>query len=182
MRTRQVALISTFTALGVAMRIAKHAAVGALQFFNAPLCVAMVAGWMAGPGAGALTGFLTFLLSDMLIWLGPWTPINGALAAALGAAWSLLRRDHSRTSLFVAAFLTTFAYDIASSVLGYLIYLPAGGLSAAVTLALIGLFLPAGGGWLVGVGPITESVTAAVTVAIIEAIRRQGPLQGSKGF
>ena len=171
---KRVALISTFTALAVALRLLKHAVAGTFQFVNTPLAIAMVAAYAGGPWAGAAVGALSFVVSDLLIWLGPWTPINAALAAAVGWLWGFAARAaRSRIALFVLAYLSTFAYDVLSSVLGYLIYLP--GASSALALALVGLFLPAGGGWMVGVGPLTEFTTAALAVLSIEALRRGSP-------
>jgi len=174
MDTKRVAFIATFTALAVALRLLKHGLAGPIQFVNAPLAFAMAAAYAGGPWAGAAVGVLSFVVSDLLIWLGPWTPINAALAAAIGWLWGLAAgAARSRTTLFVLAYVSTFAYDVLSSVLGYLIYLPSAG--SALALALIGLLLPAGGGWMIGVGPITEFTTAALAVAAIESLRRSAP-------
>ena len=174
MNAKQVALISTFTALAVALRMAKHAFVGPFQFVNFPLLTAMIASYVGGSSVGAAVGALSFVASDFLIWLGPWTPINAALAAAIGWLWGFAARSaRSGIAVFVFAYLSTFAYDLLSSVLGYLIYLPSAG--SALALAIIGLFLPVGGGWLIGVGPITEFITAALTAAAIEILQRAGP-------
>ena len=174
MNAKQVALTSTFTALAVALRLAKHAFVGPFQFINFPLLAAMVASYVGGSWVGAAVGALSFLASDLLIWLGPWTPINALLAAAIGLLWGLAARSvRSGITLFVFAYLSVFAYDLFSSVLGYLLYLPSAG--SALTLALLGLFLPIGGGWLIGVGPVTEFITAALTTAAIALLRRMLP-------
>jgi energy-coupling factor transport system substrate-specific component len=171
---KRVALTSTFTALAVALRLAKHALVGPLQFVNFPLSIAMVAAFIGGSWVGAAVGAFSFVASDLLIWLGPWTPVNALLAAAIGWLWGFAARSfRSGITLFVFAYLSAFAYDLLSSVLGYLIYLPSAG--SALALALIGLFLPVSGGWLIGVGPVTEFITAALTAAAIEILQRVLP-------
>lgn len=174
MDAKRVALISTFTALAVALRLAKHAFVGPLQFINFPLLTAMIASYVGGSSVGAAVGALSFVASDFFIWLGPWTPINAVLAASIGLLWGFAARSvRSGITLFVFAYLSVFAYDLLSSVLGYLIYLPSAG--SALMLAIIGLFLPVGSGWLIGVGPITEFITAVLTAAAIEILRRALP-------
>lgn len=171
MRAKRVALTSTFTALAVALRLAKHMVAGPFQFINFPLSIAMVAAYVGGSWVGAAVGFLSFIASDLLIWLGPWTPINASLAAAIAWLWGFAAGSaRSRIVNFVLAYLSTFAYDVLSSVLGYLVYLPSA--SSALALALLGLFLPVGGGWLIGVGPVTEFFTAALTVAAVEVLRK----------
>ncbi|MEM0232333.1 MAG: hypothetical protein QXG78_04445, partial [Candidatus Methanomethyliaceae archaeon] len=44
----------------------------------------------------------------------------------------------------------------------------------AFIIAIVGLFLPAGGGFLYGVGPITEAITILVTLGLINVIKRNG--------
>jgi len=157
----------------VALRLLKHAVAGTFQFVNAPLA-AMVAAYAGGPWAAPPWALSPFSLSDLLIWLGPWTPINALLAAAVGWLWGLAARAaRSRIALFVLAYLSTFAYDVLSSVLGYLIYLP--GASSALALALVGLFLPAGGGWMVGVGPSRSSPRPRSLSAVDRTLRRGSP-------
>ena len=130
----------------------------------------MVAGKLAGASAGALTGFLAFLLSDLIIGLGPWTPVNGMLAGLIGATWSLLKSNDNFPTLFAAAFLSTFAYDILSSFMLYLLFIRSPWL--ALTYSVVGLFVPVMGGYLVGVGPITETITAGVTATIAVRVKK----------
>jgi len=169
---RVVALVSLFTALGIAVRLAKHALVGTLQFLNAPLLAAMVAGYTAGPLAGMLTGILSFALSDLLLGLGPWTVVDSLLAGAIGGAWGLLRAKHRATLIFVLAFISEFMYDVLSSYFLLLMFVrdPV----TALIYSLLGLYLPVMGGYMIGVGPLTEAVTAGLTAALISRVDRLG--------
>jgi len=165
-RAREVALASVFSALGVAARLLKHAVAGGLQFVNLPLVFTFVAACAGGPRAGAVTGALTFLASDAVLGLGPWTAVNSLVSSALGALWGLAGcRGRGPLRTFVEAYLSTFAYDVVTSLALYI----AIGLDArtALAYAIIGLFLPVMGGFMVGVGPLTEFTTAALATLLI---------------
>ncbi len=171
MNPKTIANVSLFTALAVSFRLAKHALVGTFQLLNFPLTFAMVAGYFSGSLAGALTGALSFYLSDFLLGLGPWTLVNSTLAAAIGAAWGVIRKSRpADRSLFISAFISTFAYDVLSSFLLYVLFIREAWY--ALIYALVGLFLPVMGGYMVGVGPITETLTAGVTTLVISRIRK----------
>lgn len=171
MNPKSIANISLFTALAVSFRLVKHAVAGTFQLVNFPLAFAMVAGYFSGSLAGTLTGALSFYLSDLLLGLGPWTLVNSTLAAGIGAAWGVLRRSRSTgLPLFISAFISTLAYDVLSSFLLYVLFVHE--TWYALIYALIGLFLPTMGGYMVGVGPITETLTAGVTVLVISRVRK----------
>lgn len=171
MNPKTIANISLFTALAVTFRLAKHVLVGTFQLINFPLTFAMVAGYFSGPLAGALTGALSFYLSDFLLGLGPWTLVNSTLAAAIGALWGVIRKSRSANlSLFISAFVSTFVYDVLSSFLLYVLFIRE--VWYALIYALVGLFLPVMGGYMVGIGPVTETLTAGVTALVISKVRK----------
>ncbi|MEM0344648.1 MAG: hypothetical protein QW189_01880 [Thermofilaceae archaeon] len=171
MRARQAALISVFSALAIAARLLKHALAGTLQFVNIPLIAAMVAAHVGGSLVGALTGVLSFLGSDAVLGLGPWTLVNSSLAGLIGAAWgSIDTKNSSSVRLFVFAFLLVFLYDVVSSFALYVLFI--GDARVALLYALVGLFFPVMGGYMVGIGPLTELVTAASVTLLINRINR----------
>lgn len=166
---RSVALISVFTALGLALRVAKNLATS-VQFVNFPLLFGFLAASFAGPFAGFLTTSLIYLLSDLLILPGVWTLTNmllgGLVAAAFGAASQALKGFEYR---FALAFLLCFLFDISSSMVLYVLFgIPP---LQALVVGLVGLFLPVMGGYLIGVGPLTEFTTAFLSVVLDSKLR-----------
>jgi len=169
---RKAALTVTFTAMGVALRLLKHAVAGALQFVNTPLFATFVAAYVGGSVVGGLTGLLTFFVSDAVLGLGPWTLVNSALALLIGSAWGRIDlRGSTAAEVFALSFLTSFAYDVASSFALYVIFFSDP--RVALLYALLGLFVPVAGGYLLGVGPITEFTTAALTTLVASKLARQ---------
>lgn len=149
----------------------KHAAVGTLQFVNIPLLTAMVAAHAGGPLVGTLTGALSFIASDAVLGLGPWTLVNSLLASAVGATWGLVNpRSATPLRLFVLAYLLTFAYDVLSSFALYVLFIEDA--RVALIYALLGLFIPVMGGYVIGIGPLTEFVTAALTALLIDRMSK----------
>ncbi|MCS7105390.1 MAG: hypothetical protein NZ954_07520 [Thermofilaceae archaeon] len=176
MNARVVALTSVFTALGVVFRLLKHAVVGSFQFFNAPLTVAMVAAYVGGPVVGALSGMLSFVASDVFLGLGLWTPVNASLAGFIGVVWGIVKGHHlGSLALFSFAFLSVFIYDILSSLVLYLFFL--GNFWVALVYSFVGLYLPVMGGYMFGIGPLTELVTSGVTTAVIMRLRKHGSIK-----
>jgi len=166
--SRRVAFVSILTALSVSFRYLKNALLP-VQFVNIPLAFTMIAGLYTDWVGGALVGLLSYALSDTLISVGPWTLINGVLASLIGAVWSLFKRLGD-TYLAVIAYLSTFFFDIFSSFLFYLAFgLP---LREAFVTGLVGLFIPVYGGGLIGVGPVTEAITAIVVVGLMKSLKR----------
>ncbi|MGF3573594.1 MAG: ECF transporter S component [Candidatus Bathyarchaeia archaeon] len=51
-----------------------------------------VSGFVFGPIQGFITGALIIIVSDMLTWAGPWTPIIAIIIGLLGIFGGLLRR------------------------------------------------------------------------------------------
>jgi len=168
--SKSVALISTFTALGLALRVAKNLATS-VQFVNIPLLFGFLAAFFAGPRSGFLTTALIYLLSYLFILPGVWTITNmvlgGLAAAAFGAASNLIRTFEHR---FALAFLLCFLFDVSSSVLLYVFFgVP---LVQALIVGVVGLFLPVMGGYLIGVGPLTEFTTALLSVLLADRLRK----------
>ncbi|MFZ8854970.1 MAG: hypothetical protein ACO2OQ_02245 [Thermofilaceae archaeon] len=170
MRSREITLVAVLSALGVTLRVTKNL-VTQLQFVNLPLLFAFVGSHLGGPSAGFLVAALAYLVSDLLILPGVWTLVNaflGGLAAALFGFIS--RRLASVEYRFAAAFLLCFFFDVTSSAVLYVAFgLP---LAVAIATGIAGLFLPVMGGFMVGVGPVTEFTTALLSVLTVEKVSR----------
>uniref|UniRef100_A0A7C3WU02 ECF transporter S component n=1 Tax=Thermofilum pendens TaxID=2269 RepID=A0A7C3WU02_THEPE len=170
MKSRELALVAVLSALGVSFRVAKNL-VTQLQFVNLPLLFAFVGAYLEGPLAGFLVAALAYTLSDLLILPGVWTLVNAPLGGLAAAAFGLISRRLDSSELrFVAAFLLCFLFDVASSAILYVAFgLP---LAVAIATGIVGLFLPVMGGYMVGVGPLTEFATALLSVLVMEKISR----------
>ncbi|RLE80315.1 MAG: hypothetical protein DRJ51_06065 [Thermoprotei archaeon] len=173
MRTSLViAYAAVFTSLAVLVRYAKNA-LTTVQFVNFPLMFTMLSGMYFGTRVGGLVGFLSFFISDLLIIPGPWTLVNSLLAGLIGILWGLLKNiSNRRIEMFVLAYLSTFLYDILSSVILYVVF--GLDLTSALIFGIIGLFLPVFGGSLIGVGPITEASTATLVCLLSQILEKRG--------
>lgn len=167
--TKEITLIANLTATAVALRIIKHTIIGPFQFINFPCAFSVIAGIMLGPINGLITGMLTFIVSDIFLGLGPWTFITSTLSGIIGLISGLIWKTKkiSKIEVLILSYLLFLIYDITSSFLLYLPFMPP---TEAFTIGIIGLFLPIMGGYLYAVGPITEFSTAMITSIIITKI------------
>jgi energy-coupling factor transport system substrate-specific component len=168
--TRKVAVIAVFASMVTAFRVAKNL-VTAVQFINLPLSLAFTASLIFGGEIGFAVGFLGYLLSDLLIYPGPWTVVNSIVAGALSYLLGVLPgSSRQRIIVFATTFLLCLLFDIVTSALLYIIL----GLepARALIIGIVGLFLPVMGGYLLGVGPVTELSTALLTTFLVEALKR----------
>jgi uncharacterized membrane protein len=161
-----------FVALASALRLLKNIIVGPIQFVNFPAIFTIIGGLMFGYQAGALIGVTSFIVSDLLLgYAGVWTIVTAFSMGLVGILSSLLRRvnaDSSMLSLGVCSYLLVLVYDILSSVALQLLTLP---LEAALTLAIVGLFLPSSV-TLYPVGLVTEIVTVFFIVLIYPQVKK----------
>jgi len=158
------------TAAAVALRIGKNWGLGPVQFINISLIFGYMSSYVFGFKEGFMVGFTSQFISDLLIFPGPWTLVTSVSSGFFSSLSSLFRNTKDFTMYVVALFMLTLGYDVVTSTLGYVMigYTPL----EALIVALIGLFIPAGGGWLIGVGPTTEAVTSIVASSLVKALRR----------
>jgi len=175
-RTKKITYTAILIALAVSLRLIKYALFGPMQFVNFPGIFTLISGVLFGPVTGITVGFASYVFSDILIGLpGPWTVVNSFFMAVLGLASGLIwsRKDKTKISkagLGIGAFVLMFAFDITSS---WLLLITMGvEWFTALVIGLIGLFLPASGGFLIAVGPLTEGTTAVLTVMLVHALVR----------
>jgi uncharacterized membrane protein len=108
--SRQVALISTFIAIGAVVRVGVDQ-VGDMvpvPIFSLVIKLGLsetltfVSGFIYGPVAGFVTGFLIILLSDIAspFGAGAWTPFVAAIIGLLGIIAGSIRRVRQRPSVW----------------------------------------------------------------------------------
>lgn len=171
-KTKRITYVSMMIALAVVLRLMKHLILGSLQFINFPAIFTILGGVLLGPIAGMTIGFASYLISDMFLLPGLWTVVNSFLMAGVGLLCGVFLKNASKAGIGIGAFLLMFCFDVMNS---WLLYIIVGfDWFYAFMIAIIGLFLPAGGGFLYGVGPITEAVTILVALGLINAIKRNG--------
>ncbi len=171
MKTREIALVAIFTSLAVVFRVLKNL-VTPIQFVNITLALALTSTVLYGARVGFLVGFLSYILSDILIFPGVWTIVDSVLAGLTAALYRwVYSSDAGRIYNFVATYLLVFAFDVVTSGLLYVLF----GVSVleAFIVGLAGLFFPVMGGYLIGVGPVTEASTSLLAVMLIEELKRR---------
>uniref|UniRef100_A0A7C3FCN2 ECF transporter S component n=1 Tax=Candidatus Methanomethylicus mesodigestus TaxID=1867258 RepID=A0A7C3FCN2_9CREN len=172
-RTKRIAYLSILVALAITLRLLKTALFGPVQFINFPGVFTVLGGILFGPMAGFVIGFGSFLFSDIIIGLpGLWTATTslsmGVIGIISGLIW--MRRDKekiSKAALGVSTYILILFYDIFTSVILLVVMMRLDWISA-LTIGILGLFLPvpASGGFMIGVGPITEFTTTMFVVLI----------------
>jgi uncharacterized membrane protein len=173
-RTKRIAYTALMVALAVALRLLKSSMFGPIQFINFPGVFTIVSGIIFGPITGMVVGAGSYLLSDILIGLpGYWTMTNMFLMGGIGLITGLIwkrgnRTDISKIGIGVGTYLIMLAFDIASSFAFYA--LSGSEMSVALFGGILGLFIPSGGGYIYGIGPITEAATAILVVVIAHTL------------
>lgn len=186
-RTKRIAYLSILVALAITLRLLKTALFGPVQFINFPGVFTVLGGMLFGPLAGFVIGFGSFLFSDIMIGLpGLWTVTTslsmGVIGIISGLIW--MRKDKekiSKAALGVSTYVLILFYDIFTSVILLVVMMRLDWISA-LTIGILGLFLPvpASGGLMIGVGPITEFTTTMFVVLIFMALIKNRSIIGIK--
>lgn len=177
-RVKTVTYTAMVIALAVSLRLIKYTLFGSIQFVNFPAVFTIIGGALLGPSSGAVIGFSSYVLSDIMIGLpGPWTAVNSILMAGFGFLSGLIWgrsgvKQIGRLGLAVGAYIMLLAFDITNS-WALLVIMGFDWLSALI-IGIVGLFLPAAGGYLYGVGPITEATTVILIVTIVSMLKKNG--------
>jgi LytS/YehU family sensor histidine kinase len=178
-RTHKITYTAIMIALAVSLRLMKHMLFGNLQFINFPAIFTITSGILFGPVMGATVGVTSFLISDIMIGMpGPWTLVNALLMGLFGGLsgliWKKVDNNFSKIAMGIVVYLIIFAYDILSSwILNMVIGFPP---LLAFVWGFLGLFIPVpiSGGFMFGIGPITEATSAIVVAAIVALLLRSG--------
>ena len=157
------------------LRLVKHIYLGNIQFVNLPAAITFIAAILIGWKSGILVGFFGYFISDFFIALpGPWTLVNGVLLALFSliiAAVYPKGEIDSKPKLIVVTYLVLFMFDVFSS--WFILYVTVGGtLIDTFVFGLLGLFFPLGGGFIPGIGPITEFVTGFLITILLPPIKQ----------
>lgn len=109
--SKQIALVSTFSAIGAAVRllVGDIASVSPVPVYGVVTKVGLsetlsfVSGFIFGPVAGFVTGFLIILLSDLASPYGPgaWTPFIASIIGLLGICGAIIRRIRPKPTVSV---------------------------------------------------------------------------------
>jgi len=164
----RITVTAMFISLSIVLRLFKHTLLGGLQIINFSLVFAIIAGYFYGGFAGFNVGFFSFILSDFYLGFGLWTFVDGFIAGIIGFIWSLFRRISDKFLVFILSFLSIFIYDIFTSVILYVLI--GFSLWKAFLIGFIGLFLPVYGGYLYGIGPLTEFLSSMLTYILISRL------------
>lgn len=168
MRTFDIAVTAVFTSLAVVGRLG----LVVLPNISLAIPIIIICSAMFGPRAGSLTGFLTFLISDLYIGLGPWTFIDGISAAIVGLITGILRRYiiSDKMLIFIYTILITLFYDITTSIVNMALF------GVDPLIALINLFIPVFiGGIPYPMGPVHE-ISNALLISLIMPILTKNEL------
>lgn len=133
--------------------------------------LAFICGFVFGPVQGFVTGALIIVVSDLLTWAGPWTPIIAAIIGLLGVCGGLLRRVRENPGVIflgVTAVVLTLVSETLQNLYTTWFYLVSG---MPLMVALVTAF---GVGIISMVTAILNNMILFVTVAprIIGIMRR----------
>jgi uncharacterized membrane protein len=123
LKSKQVACVSTLTAIGAVTRIAlsefaissPQPLYGILVKLGLSETLAFIDGFVYGPATGFLTGFLIILISDMFVLPGPWTPYIAAIIGLVGMLAGIARRlasDMTVAKLAACAVVCTLVSEL----------------------------------------------------------------------
>lgn len=179
-RVKKLTYTAITIALAVTLRLIKYSLFGSIQFVNFPAVFTIVGSSLLGPSSGLVIGSTSYILSDIMIGLpGPWTVVNAFLMGLVGFLSGLIWgrknvKQISRLGLAVGTYMMLLAFDITNS--WALLVLLGFDWFSALIIGIVGLFLPAAGGYLYAVGPITEAMTAVLVVTIVSMLKKNGLL------
>lgn len=178
-RTRTITYTAIMIALAVSLRIMKHMLFSGFQFISFPAVFTITSGILFGPTMGVTVGIASYLLSDILIGMpGYWTFVNAILMGIFGGLSGLIFRrvngNFSKIAMGIVVYIIIFAFDVLSS--GFLYMIVGFQAVQAFVIGFLGLFLPVpiAGGFVFGIGPITETTSAVVVVAIVAILLKSG--------
>jgi len=133
--------------------------------------LSFICGFVFGPVQGFVTGALIIVVSDILTWAGPWTPVIAAIIGLLGVCGGLLRRFRETLgvmSLGITAVVLTLVSETLQNLYTTWFYLVSG---MPLMVALAAAF---GGGIISMVTAIINNTVLFMTVAprIMGTMRR----------
>lgn len=164
--SRKVAYISVFTSLAVVGRLSMTILPNIAPV--APL--SLLAGYLGGVYTGFAVGFLSMLISDMYIGIGPWTFFTSFFMGIVGMFGALIARIASdRTLTFALSYIAVLLYDVGTSIFPMIFF------GVPPLIAILNLFLPIS---FIGIpypmGPVHEFSSSLIFLTLVKLINRFG--------
>ncbi|MEM2906907.1 MAG: ECF transporter S component [Candidatus Odinarchaeota archaeon] len=170
-KTLELTITALLSALAISLRLFKHLILGPIQVINIPAAISIVTALILGGIAGASVGLISIIGSDLILGFGLWTIVTSLFLVAISILISTLRNKLAdRTQLFSILIVILFINDVFTSTILYMIL--GFEFNTALITSIIGLFLPAGGGYMIAPGPITEISTSLLVVTIKPVIKK----------
>lgn len=164
--SRKVALISVFTSLAVLGRLSMTIAPNISPV--APL--SLLAGYLGGGYTGFIVGFLSMLISDMYIGIGPWTLFTSIFMGLVGFFGAFIARTTSdKTLTFTLSYFAVLIYDLGTSIFPMLFF------GVPPLIAVLNLFLPVFFlGFPYPMGPVHEFSSSILFLMLVKLVDRFG--------
>ena len=137
----------------------------------------LLGGYLGGLYTGFMVGFLSMLISDMFIGVGPWTPVTSFFMGIVGLfGATVCRKYRDAFSLFLFSYISVLMYDVATSIVPSIFF------GVPVFIALINLFLPV---FFLGIpypmGPVHELSSSFIFVALVKSLEKFDIVGGLNG-
>ncbi|WEU39905.1 MAG: hypothetical protein OdinLCB4_005395 [Candidatus Odinarchaeum yellowstonii] len=170
-KTVEITLTALLSASSISLRLFKHIIIGPIQVVNIPAAISIVTVLVIGVAAGASVALISILCSDLILGFGMWSIVTSTFLVAICIVVNFLKnRIQDRVQLFTVIVLILFINDVFTSTILYMIL--GFQLVTALATSIIGLFLPAGGGYMIAPGPVTEVSTALLVVSVKPVIKK----------
>ncbi len=170
-KTLEITIVALLSALTISLRLFKHLIIGPIQVINIPAAISIVSVLILGLTVGASVALISIICSDIILGFGMWTIVTSVFLVAICLAINLLKNKiNDRTQLFTLIILILFINDVFTSTVLYMIL--GFEFTTALATSILGLFLPAGGGYMIAPGPVTEISTALLVISIKPVIKK----------
>lgn len=169
--TLKLVLTALFASLAIVLRLFKHAVIGPVQIVNLPAAICIIAALILGAYAGLSVGVISMTVSDLILGFGLWTFVTASFLGLIGLVFGIMKElINNKFQLFSMILIALFANDVLTSAILYMVL----GFNPPLAFAtgIIGLFLPAGGGYMFAVGPVTEISTSLLVVLTKPIIKK----------
>jgi len=164
--SRKVAYIAVFTSLAVVGRLSMTIVPNIAPV--APL--SLLAGYLGGAYTGFLVGFLSMLISDMYIGIGPWTFFTTLFMGLVGIFGAfIVRMARDKMVVFTLSYLAVLIYDLGTSIFPMVFF------GVPPLIAVLNLFFPVSFlGLPYPMGPVHEFSSSIIFLTLIRLIDRFG--------
>ena len=176
-RTVYITLTSIMASLAVVLRMIKHSMLGPIQVINLMAVITIITALILGAKSGGAVAIMSYIISDFFLGFGPWTLVNAFFLALVGLTVGFFwhKKPNPQTvEMMIILYMLLFLNDIATSTFGLNLWAGVP-LDIAFVAGLVGLFLPASGGFLIAIGPVTEFSSALAATLLYPQIQKIVP-------